>query len=173
MGHEIAQELGAPLDIVLVRKLGVPGQDEPVLGAIATGGSCVYNEHVLKLLPLAPSQIEQVVIREERALERRARVYRGDRPPPVVKARTAILVDDGLATGATMRAAAQSLRGRVPRSIIAAVPVGAPESCRRLDEVVDEMICLERPDFFQGVARWYDDFGQIGDDEVRRLLGHG
>ena len=171
VGYEIAQRLRAPLDVLVVRKLGVPGHEELAMGALASGGARVLNEDVVRLLGLGEAEIERVAAQEQQELERRERLYRGERPPTPVAGRTVILVDDGLATGATMRAAARSLREREPRTLVAAVPVGAPDSCARLARHVDRMVCLEQPPRFFGVGRWYRQFLQTTDDEVRRLLG--
>jgi predicted phosphoribosyltransferase len=172
VGYEIARRLRAPLDVLIVRKLGVPGREELAMGALATGGARVLNEDVVGLLRIPEEAIERVAAAEQREIERRERLYRGDRPPVAVEGRTVILVDDGLATGATMRAAARSLRQRAPRTLVAAVPVGAPESCAMLSKHVDRMICLEQPAAFMGVGRWYRNFTQTTDEEVRSLLAH-
>ena len=170
VAYEIATRLRAPLDVLIVRKLGVPGHEELAMGAIASGGTRVLNRDVVDHLRIAEALIDRVAAREQAELARRERLYRGDRPPVPVRDRTAILVDDGLATGATMRAAAESLRQRGPRMIVAAVPVGAPDSCAMLEEYVDRMVCLEQPAMFMGVGRWYRDFTQTTDEEVRHLL---
>jgi predicted phosphoribosyltransferase len=170
VGFEIAQRLGAPLDVLVVRKLGVPGHEELAMGAIATGGVRVLNSDVILGLRIPAEMIEAVAEREQRELERRERSFRGDRPAIPVAGRTAIVVDDGLATGATMRAAALSLRERGPREIIAAVPVGAASSCELLAEVVDRVVCLAQPEPFYGVGLWYRHFDQTSDEEVRELL---
>lgn len=170
VGYEVARALGAELDVFLVRKLGVPGHRELALGAIASGGVRALNEDIIQSLRLSDGTIETVTAEEQRVLERRERVYRSDRPRPAVRNRPIILVDDGLATGASMRAAIAALRQQGPRHIIAAVPVGPPETCREMDPLVDEFVCLITPHSFQGVGQWYEDFSQTSDDEVRELL---
>ncbi|HLT36441.1 MAG TPA: phosphoribosyltransferase family protein [Enhygromyxa sp.] len=170
VGFEIAERLGAPLDVLVVRKLGVPGHEELAMGAIASGGARVLNDDVIASLRISDPVIERVAAREQRELERRERLFRGDREPTPVAGRTAIIVDDGLATGATMRAAAVSLRQRNPLEIIAAVPVGAASSCALLARLVDRLVCLAQPEPFYGVGLWYRQFDQTSDEEVRRLL---
>jgi putative phosphoribosyl transferase len=170
VAYEIARHLGVPLDVFIVRKLGVPGFEELAVGAIASGGVRVLNEDVLRVLPNAEQIINQVTAREQLELERREHLYRNGRPPPELRDRTVILVDDGLATGATMRAAVNALRQRGAARIVIAVPVGAPETCRELAEEVDETICAISPEYFQAVGQFYYDFSQTTDDEVRELL---
>lgn len=170
VGYEVARALGAPLDVFLVRKLGVPGHEELAMGAIATGGVRVLNEPVVQALRVPPEVLERVAEGEQRELERRAREYRGQRPPPEVRGRDVILVDDGLATGATMRAAARAVRAMEPRRLVVAVPVGAAETCDSFGEEVDEIVCLVTPEPFYAVGLWYHDFAQTTDDEVRDLL---
>ena len=170
VAYEVAQELGAPLDVFLVRKLGVPGHEELAMGAIASGGIRIVNEELVSYLGIPDEVIEDTAALEERELERRARAYRDDRPAPDVKDRIVILIDDGLATGATMRAAAASLRPQKPRRIVVAVPVSSAETCDEFRNEVDEVICVATPQFFQGVGLWYNDFSQTSDDEVRALL---
>lgn len=170
VAYEVAQRLRAPLDVFIVRKLGVPGFEELAAGAIASGGVRVLNEDVVRALPHADEIIESVTARETAELERREQSYRNGRPPPELRDRIVILVDDGLATGATMRAAVAALRRRGAAKIIVAVPVGAPETCRELEELVDEIICAIAPDFFQAVGQYYEDFSQTSDEEVRDLL---
>lgn len=170
VAYEIAERLDAPLDVLVVRKLGVPGHEELAMGAIASGGVLVRNRDVIGRLQIDDDVIERVRAREQRELERRERMLRGERPPLPVRDRSVIVVDDGLATGATMRAAAESLRERGPRAVIVAVPVGASSSCEMLAGVVDRLVVLERPEPFYGVGLWYADFEQVSDDEVRRLL---
>lgn len=170
VGYQIARRLDVPLDVLIVRKLGLPGHEELAMGAIASGGARVLNEELFKRMDIPDEWVERVTADEQRELERREKLYRGDRPPTPVQDRTVILVDDGLATGSTMRAAALSLRQRGPRSIVAAVPVGAPSSCAMLSKHVDFMVCLEQPAIFMGVGRWYRDFTQTTDEEVRSLL---
>jgi putative phosphoribosyl transferase len=170
VGREIARALAAPLDIFLVRKLGLPGQEELAMGAIASGGARVINEQLVAQLGLSTDVIDRVAERELVELERRERLYRGERPPPDVRGRVVILVDDGLATGSTMRAAVAALRAQAPSRIIAAVPAGPPESCATLAREVDEAVCLIEPQPFYAVGLWYRDFAEITDDDVRRLL---
>jgi predicted phosphoribosyltransferase len=170
VGYEVARALRAPLDVFVVRKLGVPGHEELAMGALASGGVRVLNDDVIRTLRIPPDWVDQVAKREQREIARREREYRQGRAMQAVKDKTAILVDDGLATGATMRAAAQALRRRSVRRLVAAVPVGAPASCEALAREVDELVCLERPAGFFGVGQWYRDFEQTSDDEVRRIL---
>jgi putative phosphoribosyl transferase len=170
VAYEVAQRLRAPLDVFIVRKLGVPGFEELAAGAIASGDVRVLNEDVVRALPHADEIIELVTARETAELERREQSYRNGRPPPELGDRIAILVDDGLATGATMRAAVAALRRRGAAKIIVAVPVGAPETCRELEELVDEIVCAIAPEFFQAVGQYYEDFSQTSDEEVRDLL---
>jgi len=177
VGWEVARSLGAPLDVFLVRKLGVPGHEELAMGAVATGGVRVLNDEIVRGLGISEHEIDAVVARELRELSRRDRLYRGDRPPSDVAGRTVILVDDGLATGATMRAAVQALRQQQPGRIVAAVPTASPDTCQVLkaeaDDVIceaDDVICAITPEPFFAVGHWYDDFTQTTDDEVRELL---
>jgi putative phosphoribosyl transferase len=170
VGFEVAQALRAPLDVFIVRKLGVPGHDELAMGAIATGGVRVLNDDVVISLELEPAVIDAVAAREEKELARRERLYRRARPAPDVHGRTVILVDDGLATGSTMRAAVAALRKQRPARIVVAVPVAAPETCEEFKTEVDEVICAATPRMFNGVGRWYEDFSQTTDEEVHELL---
>jgi len=170
VAYEVAQRLRAPLDVFIVRKLGVPGFEELAAGAIASGGVRVLNDDVVRALPHADAIIESVTARETAELERREQSYRDGRPAPELRDRIVILVDDGLATGATMRAAVAALRQRGAAKIIVAVPVGAPETCRELAELVEEIVCGMAPAFFQAVGQYYQDFSQTSDDEVRELL---
>jgi putative phosphoribosyl transferase len=170
VAYEVAQRLRVPLDVFIVRKLGVPGFEELAAGAIASGGVRVLNDDVVRALPHADAIIESVTARETAELERREQSYRDGRPAPELRDRIVILVDDGLATGATMRAAVAALRQRGAAKIVVAVPVGAPETCRELEELVDEIICGITPTFFQAVGQYYQDFSQTNDDEVRELL---
>jgi predicted phosphoribosyltransferase len=167
---EVARELRAPLDVFLVRKLGLPGHEELAFGAIATGGVTVFNEDVVRLAGLGAPTIDRVAADERRELARRARAYRGERPEPDVRGRTAVLVDDGLATGATMRAALRALRLLDPERIVVAVPVGSEEACEDLTREADAVVCLAQPSPFRGVGAWYDDFSQTTDAEVVSLL---
>ncbi|HEX8844736.1 MAG TPA: phosphoribosyltransferase [Pyrinomonadaceae bacterium] len=170
VAFEVARALRAPLDIFLVRKLGVPGHEELAMGAIATGGTRVLNEDVVRYLNIPGEVIDAVAADEERELERRERLYRGERPAPDVRGKTVILVDDGLATGSTMRAAASALRQQAPARIVVGVPVSAPATCDEFREEVDEIVCAATPEPFQAVGLWYKDFSQTTDEEVRELL---
>jgi erythromycin esterase-like protein/predicted phosphoribosyltransferase len=170
VAFEVARGLAAPLDVFLVRKLGVPGHEELALGAIATGGTRVLNKQLIESLGLPAEWIEGIDAKERRELERRERVYRGDRPPPDVAGKTVILVDDGLATGSTMVAAVQAIRQDEPARIVVAVPVAAPDVCAALRAIADEVVCLSTPEPFGAVGAWYEDFSQTADEEVRALL---
>jgi predicted phosphoribosyltransferase len=170
VGYEVASALQTPLDVFVVRKLGAPGQEELAMGAIASGGIRVMNPDVLQALRVPQSVIDEVVANEARELARRERLYRGDRPFPDLKGRTVILVDDGLATGSTMRAAAQALRQHQPARIVVAVPTAAAETCQDLRNEVDETVCVITPEPFYAVGLWYEEFSQTSDDEVRDLL---
>jgi erythromycin esterase-like protein/predicted phosphoribosyltransferase len=170
VAFEIARALDAPLDVFLVRKLGVPGHEEVALGAIATGGVRVLNKQLIESLDIPPEWIEAIDAKERRELERRERVYRGDRPPPDIAGKTVILVDDGLATGSTMLAAANAIREDDPARLVVAVPVADPDVCAGLRSVADEVVCLSTPQPLQAVGVWYADFSQTTDDEVRDLL---
>jgi len=170
VGYEVARGLGAPLDVFVVRKLGVPGQEELAMGAIATGGVRVVNRDVVDALHIAPDVLDRSAEAERRELERRERSYRGDRPEPQVEGRTVILVDDGLATGSTMRAAVQALRQQRPARIVVAVPVAAFATCEELRREVEEVVCFATPEPFMAVGRFYDDFSQTTDEEVHDLL---
>jgi putative phosphoribosyl transferase len=167
---EVAAALGAPLDVLIVRKLGVPWQEELAMGAVASGGARVLNEDVIAGGGIRPEQIEQATREQQREIERRERAYRGDRARPDPKGRRVILVDDGIATGATMRVAVQALRGLGAAAIVVAVPVAPPETVARLRAEADEVVCLAMPEPFYAVGSWYADFRQVSDDEVRRLL---
>ena len=170
VGYEVARGLGAPLDVFVVRKLGVPGQEELAMGAIATGGVRVVNRDVVDALHIAPDVLDRAAAQELRELERRQRFYRGDRPEPQVEGRTVILVDDGLATGSTMRAAVQALRQQRPARIVVAVPVAAFATCEELRREVEDVVCFATPEPFMAVGRFYDDFSQTTDEEVHDLL---
>jgi len=170
VAFEVATALRAPLDVFVVRKLGVPGQEELAMGALASGGLRVLNQDVVRMLDLSPEIIDAVARREEEELTRRERLYRGERAPLAVAGRTIILIDDGLATGSTMRAAAAALRQRGPARLIVAVPVAARQTCDQLRREVDEVICAATPSPFLAVGQWYAQFGQTTDDEVRELL---
>lgn len=170
VAFEVAKALHVPLDVFLVRKLGVPGQEELAMGAIASGGIRVINEDVVRMLHIPASIIEEVAGKELRELERRERLYRDDRPLPVIQQRVVILIDDGLATGATMRAAVHALRVQHPARLVVAVPVAASPSCEALRAEVDEVIAPLTPEFFRGVGWWYENFAQVSDKEVHTLL---
>jgi putative phosphoribosyl transferase len=170
VAFEVAEALRAPLDIFLVRKLGVPGHEELAMGAIATGGVRVLNDDVLDYMGIRGEVIDAVAADELQELERRERAYRDDRPAPDVKGKTVILVDDGLATGSTMRAAAAALRQQQPARIVVAVPVSAPQTCDEYRMGVDEIVCAVTPEPFYAVGQWYADFSQTTDEEVRDLL---
>jgi putative phosphoribosyl transferase len=167
---EVARALGAPLDVFLVRKLGVPGHSEFAMGAIAQGGVSVLNEDVVRSLGIPPALIDQIKARERLELERRDRLYRGARQPPALRNKTVILIDDGLATGSTVEAAIMALRLLGPASIVVAAPVGARESCHRIGRIADEIVCASMPDPFNAVGLWYDDFTETSDEEVNALL---
>ena len=170
VAYEVATRLHLPLDVFIVRKLGVPGYEELALGAIASGGVRVLNQDVVRVLPDAEAIVEAVTANELLEMERRDRAYRDDRPLPEVRGRVVILIDDGLATGATMHAAVRALREQEPAKIVVAVPVCAPETCREIEKLADETIWLFAPDWFHGVGQFYDDFSQTTDEDVRRLL---
>jgi len=170
VAYEVAKQLGAPLDVFLVRKLGVPGYEELAMGAIASGGVRVINEDVVRYMDIPGEVIDLVAAGEQQEMERRERAYRDDRPLPEVKDRVLILVDDGLATGSSMRAAAQALRKQQPARIVVAVPVSAAQTCDEFRGEVDEVVCVNTPEPFQGVGLWYEDFSQTTDEEVRELL---
>jgi len=170
VAFEVAKALNAPLDVFLVRKLGVPGHEELAMGAIASGGVRVLNSEVVQGLNLSSEAIDKVAAKEQQELERRERAYRGNRPPLDVRDRTVIIVDDGLATGATMRAAAVALRQQQPGRIVIGVPVSAPETCNQFRAEVDEIVCAVTPQPFYAVGLWYENFSQTTDEEVRDLL---
>ena len=170
VANEVATRLRAPLDVFIVRKLGVPGFEELAAGAIASGGVRVLNEDVMRAIPHADQAIEAVTARETTELQRREQIYREGRPAPDLRDRIAILVDDGLATGATMRAAVKALRQRGAAKIVVAVPVGPPDTCHEIEEQADETVCLSMPEFFQAVGQYYEDFSQTTDEDVRQLL---
>jgi putative phosphoribosyl transferase len=170
VGVEVAAALRAPLDVFVVRKLGTPSQPELAMGAIASGGVRVLNDDVVKMLNLTKDAIDRVAESEQRELERRERLYRGDRPFPNLADQVVILVDDGLATGSSMRAAVKALRLHRPGRIVVAVPAAAAETCDEFRSEVDEIVCATTPDPFYAVGLWYDDFSETTDDEVRDLL---
>jgi predicted phosphoribosyltransferase len=170
VAYEIALALDAPLDVFLVRKLGVPGHEELAMGAIAGGGTIVLNDSVVAELGIPENTIQAVAAQEAQELARRDRAYRDGRPPPPILGQTVILVDDGLATGATMRAAVQAVYRQGPRRVVIAVPVAAPVTCEEFAREVDAIICARTPVPFHAVGLWYDDFNPTSDDEVRGLL---
>jgi predicted phosphoribosyltransferase len=170
VAYEVARALDLPLDVLVVRKLGLPQQPELAMGAIASGGALVVNDEVVRYLGGRHESFEAVRAREQGELERRERDYRGARPPLEMTGRTAILVDDGLATGATMEAAVRALRSLGARRIVVAVPVASQEAIERIEALADEVVCLAAPPFFSAVGQWYADFGQTEDAEVRDLL---
>ncbi|HEX3157565.1 MAG TPA: phosphoribosyltransferase [Gemmatimonadaceae bacterium] len=170
VAFEVAHVLDVPLDVFVVRKLGVPGHEELAMGAIASGGVQVLNEDIIQDLGIPERAIAAASIREQAELERRERRYRDGRPPPDVRGHTVLLVDDGLATGSTMRAAVAALRALQPARIVIAVPVAAPDVCAALGAEVDEIVCAETPEPFHAVGLWYGDFSQTTDDEVHDLL---
>jgi predicted phosphoribosyltransferase len=170
VGYEVARALHAPLDVFIVRKLGVPGHEELAMGAVATGGVRVLNEQVVRGLGIPDSVIDAVASWELEELRRRERLYRGERPPPDVRGKTVILVDDGLATGSTMLAAVRALRQQQPARIVVAVPIAAPDTCELLRAEVDDVVCAVTPEPFYAVGLWYRDFSQTTDEEVRELL---
>ena len=173
IGYEVANALGVPLDVFVVRKIGLPWQEELAMGAVASGGVRVFDRNLIRVAHVSDADVERIADAEERELERRERLYRGDRPFPDLNARTVILVDDGLATGASMRAAVAALREEKPARIVVAVPVAAPETCDAFRSIADEIVCAETPEPFQAVGQWYDDFSQTTDDDVKELLARG
>ena len=170
VAYEVASELGVGLDVFLVRKLGVPGREELAFGAIASGGALVLNEEVVRSLRIDEASARAVADRERAELARRAEAYRGTTDPPDVDAKTVIVVDDGLATGASMRAAVEALRQLGPERIVVAVPAAAPQTCEDLRAEVDEVVCAVTPEPFLAVGMWYEDFSETTDEDVRQLL---
>jgi putative phosphoribosyl transferase len=170
VGYEVAKALGAPLDVFVVRKLGVPGYEELAMGAIASGGVLVLDRHAIQSLDITEGDVQHAAEAELRELERRESAYRGDREPLDLEGKTVIVVDDGLATGSTMRAVAEAVRQLDPARIVVAVPVAAAETWNELREVLDEIVCAAMPRPFYAVGLWYDDFSQTSDEEVRGLL---
>ena len=170
VAFEVARELSAPLDVFVVRKLGVPGHRELAMGAIAPGGVRVLNEDVIREIGITTQQIDQAAANEQRELERRERLYRADAPPLDLLGRTTILVDDGLATGATMRAAVVAVRQLGAARVVVAIPVGPVETYERFAREADEVVCLMTPEPFWAIGQWYDDFSQVSDQDVRELL---
>jgi predicted phosphoribosyltransferase len=170
VAYEVARALGAPLDVFVVRKLGLPGHEELAMGAVASGGVVVLDRDTIQALGVPRDAVARVLNAERRELERREREYRDDRPPPAVTGKTVILVDDGLATGSSMLAAVEALKQQRPARLIVAVPVGAPDTCSALQRYADEVVCAIMPEPFHGVGAWYEDFDQTTDNEVRELL---
>ncbi|WP_131778761.1 phosphoribosyltransferase [Legionella bozemanae] len=170
VGYEIAQKLSLPLDIFIVRKLGVPGHEELAMGAIASGGITVLNEEIVNLLHISTEAIDTIQKSEQEELLRREQVYRGKKPFPELSGKTIILVDDGIATGYTMRAAIAALKQKKPAKLIVAIPVAARSTCDEIAPLVDEIICPMRPVNFYAVGLWYNDFSQTTDEEVMQLL---
>lgn len=170
VAYEVAKALQAPMDVYLVRKLGVPGHEELAMGAIASGGVRVLNPSVVRTTGVDDDQLDEVAARERQELERRQRAYRGEQAPPELQGKMVILVDDGLATGATMRAAVQAVRSQEPERLVVAVPTAPPETCAEFEEEADEFVCLVTPRPFFGVGGSYDNFRQTTDDEVRLFL---
>jgi predicted phosphoribosyltransferase len=170
VGYEVARALAAPFDVFLVRKLGVPGREELAMGAIASGGVRVINREVVQTLGIAAEELDEAAAREAEELRRREEAYRDGRPAPDLRDRVVILVDDGLATGSTMRAAVAAVRRLGPSRVVVAVPVGAGDTCAEIREIADEVVCLAAPEPFFAVGNWYTDFSQTTDDEVRELL---
>jgi len=170
VAYEVAESLRLPLDVFVVRKLGVPLFEELAMGAIATGGVRILNEEVIRRLHITPQIIEAATEEQQYELERREKRYRGERPPLAVNGKRVVLVDDGLATGSSMRAAIQALRLLNPSEIIVAVPVGCAEICQQLEKEVDQVVCAKTPESFQAVGQWYADFSQTRDEEVTELL---
>jgi predicted phosphoribosyltransferase len=170
VAYEVARALNAPLDVFIVRKLGHPTHPELAMGAIASGGIRLIDEAAVRRFEITDAQIAAVAAEEERELERRERLYRNGSPPPDVAGKTVILVDDGLATGATMAAAAASLRALEPARLVVAVPVAAPDTCDAFRDITDDVVCARTPEPFDAVGLWYEDFSQTDDEEVRQLL---
>jgi putative phosphoribosyl transferase len=170
VAYEIAKALFLPLEVVIVRKLGVPGHEELALGAIASGGTVIFNEEIIQSLHIPPAAIQRVIREEEKELQRRELMYRGKRPFPNLQDKNVILVDDGIATGATLRAAIKSLCQRKPRHIVVAVPVAARSTCEEMIQLVDRLVCPLQPTDFYAVGVWYENFSQTTDAEVSELL---
>jgi predicted phosphoribosyltransferase len=170
VAFEVARALGAPLDVFLVRKLGVPGYEELAMGAIAPGGVRIVNWKVVEALGVSQSQLDTVIRKEERELDRRERLYRGTSPRLLVAGRVVVLVDDGLATGSTMRVAVTALREQHPARIVVGAPIAPPSICEELADIADDVFCARTPEPFYSVGLWYEDFSQTTDEEVRELL---
>ncbi len=170
VAFEVARTLNVPLDVFIVRKLGVPGQEELAMGAIASGQVTFFNKDIMELLNISAESLQAVIAKETKELQRREEAYRGQQPPLDVHDRIVILIDDGLATGASMRAAIAALSKQRTSRLVVAVPVGAPQTCDEISSIVDELICTTTPEPFYGVGRWYENFPQTTDEEVRHLL---
>jgi putative phosphoribosyl transferase len=170
VAYEVATALGAPLDVFVVRKVGVPGHEELAMGAIASGGVLVLDEGVLRALGISRDELQRAVATERRELQRREAAYRGSREPPELAGKTIILVDDGLATGATMKAAAEAVRKYDPAAIVVAVPVASAQTCDEFRHEIDDIVCLVTPEPFHAVGLWYEDFSPTSDEEVQDLL---
>jgi predicted phosphoribosyltransferase len=170
VGFEVAKALHAPLDVFVVRKLGLPGQEELAMGAIASGGVRVLNRDLLRALHIPEEVVDQITQEEQRELERREREYRDERSPIDVRGKSVILVDDGLATGSSMRVAVLALKQKGPAQVVVAVPVAPADTCAELQSVADKVVCAVTPQPFLGVGQWYEDFSQTSDEEVRELL---
>lgn len=172
VGWPVARALGAPLDVFLVRKLGVPQWQELAMGALASGGGVVINDSLVRSLGISDEQVQDAIERETDELQRRERAYRGDRPPTYMTDKTVILVDDGIATGASMLAAVRAVRADAPSAVVVAVPVGPPSTCREIATEADDVVCATMPAGFEAVGQAYEDFHQVTDDEVRELLSN-
>jgi putative phosphoribosyl transferase len=170
VGWEVASFLRAPLDVFLVRKLGVPQWQELAMGALATGGGIVVNDNLVRNLGISDEQLQTTIARETEELHRRESAYRGERPPADIAGNTVILVDDGIATGASMLAAVRAVRAANPAKVVVAVPVGPASACRQLAEEADDVVCATVPPGFEAVGEVFEDFHQVTDDEVRELL---
>jgi len=170
VAYEVARALDAPLDVFLVRKLGLPGQRELAMGALASGGVRVMNDDIVSWYRVPEAVIDAVTREEQAELERRERAYRAGRAPAALEGRVVVLVDDGLATGSTMKAAVRAVRAHAPAQVVVAVPIGSPETCQEFEEIADEIVCARAPDHFAAVGQWYRDFSQVTDQEVRDLL---
>lgn len=173
VAYEIAKKLSLPLDVFIVRKLGVPGHEELAMGAIATGGITVFNDEIIESLTIPKFEMDQVIQSEKQELQRRDTLYRDNRPFPVLDGKTIILVDDGIATGATIKAAIKALRQQKPANIVVAIPVAAFSTCEEIAKLVDKMICPLKPHEFYAVGVWYENFSQTSDEEVFELLKNG
>lgn len=173
VAHEVAKALGATLDVLIVRKLGVPAQEELAMGAISSGGVRVLNESVIRALQIDDATVQRVVRKEQAELERREALYRGRRPPPRIRDRIVIVVDDGVATGSTMRAALELLRGGNPRELVVAAPTAPPDTVEEMKRLADDVVTVITPEPFHGVGNWYDDFTQTSDETVRHILETG